>query len=181
MKHNRSIVLSLMLLLTFASHANDESIKKMKADRDQIAEIKEEICKGFTASRSECLKNYISTVKVQDAPELVLLSVATTDMYARDRMQWEEKEVPFRFMQLENWFAAIDRIDAQKFIKTEDQQAITRAKQKLMGKAREELAILYGILSSAKGPEIDQQKQKYRDLLQQYQKVLDQKLIFPKS
>lgn len=172
------------MALTFAamgSFASDESIHKMKEDRDKIAELKEEICKDPAASRSECFKNYLATVQVHEAPELVALSVAATDMYARDRLQWEEKEIPFRIAQIENWYASIERVQAAKATKSADQQALNRAKQKIMAKAREELKTLYEILSKSETKDVNQYKQKYRDLLQQHQMISARPFAFSKS
>lgn len=177
MKHNRSFVL-LFCWISLVCYAGDDTIKKMKEDRDKIAELKEEICKEVSSSRSECFKQYLKTVQLENAPEFVLLTVAITDMYARDRFQWEEKEIAFRFMQIENWFGAIERIEISKpKIKAEELPAFERAKVKLMAKAREELKILYEILSKAKDKETPEQKQKYRELLQQFQKWNDLKFI----
>lgn len=180
MKHNCSLALLFVSLISFACFASDESIKKMKEDRDKIAELKEEICKDVTASRSECFKAYLNSVQVQEAPELVALSVAVTDMYARDRLQWEDKEIQFRMAQIENWYASIERVNAAKFTKAADQQALNRAKQKIMAKARDELKTIYEMLSKADTKELDQQKQKYRDLLQQYQTINARTFAFPK-
>jgi len=150
----------------------------MKEDRDKIAELKEEICKGASSSRSECFKQYLKTIQLETAPEFVLLTVAITDMYARDRFQWEEKEIPFRFMQIENWYGSIERVEISKpNIKADELPAFERARVKLMAKAREELKILYEILSKENGKETAEQKQKYRDLLQQFQKWNDLKFI----
>ncbi len=179
MKHNRSIVLIFVSLISSTGFASDDSIKKMKEDRDKIAELKEEICKDNVSSRSECFKAYLNTVQVQEAPELVALSVAATDMYARDRLEWEDKEIQFRIAQIENWYGSIERVNASKFTKTTDQQALNRAKQKIMAKARDELKTIYEMLSKSTTKEIDQQKQKYRDLLQQHQKISSRPFAFP--
>lgn len=181
MKHNRSLALFFVSVLSFASFADDASIKKMKEDRDKIAELKEEMCKEESSSRSECFKAYLKTIQVQEAPELVALSVAATDMYARDRFEWEDKEIQFRIAQIENWYASIERVNAAKFTKAADQQALNRAKQKIMSKARDELKTIYEMLSKSTTKEIDQQKQKYRDLLQQHQKISSRPFAFPKS
>lgn len=172
MKHNRTIIpLCAALAIINSAAVNDDTIKRMKEDRDKIAELKEEICKGVSNSRSECFKQYLKSVQVQTAPELVFLTVATTDMYARDRLQWEEKEIPFRFMQIENWFGSLERVEVGKpNIKSDEFPALERARQKLLAKARNELKILYEVLSAAKGEEVSEQKQKYRELLQQYQR-----------
>lgn len=176
MKHNRWMVIGFVGLACIA--AGDDRIKKMKEDRDKIAELKQDVCGEAISSRSECFKQYLKTVQVQIAPELVALTVATTDMYARDRLQWEDKEIPFRFMQIENWFGSLGRAEVSRGnIKSEEMPALERARQKLLVKARDELKILYEILSTAKGSEVAEQKQKYRDLLQQYQKWNDVKFI----